>query len=217
MPSKFLVALAAGALGFLASARAAEPVDLFPRGDLSAWEYVTVPAAPIATVCRAGADGVISVTGKPVGYLATRKSYDNYRLHAEWRWAADAPKNANGGVLLHIASGPKDRAWPVSIQVQTKIGRAGDLLPMAGAVFAEKLSTAAEAKTPQLNRRADRGEHPAGEWNQCDIVCQDGRISVTINGVLQNEVSEVTPGAGKVGFQLEGTAFELRNVRIEPL
>ena len=28
------------------------------------------------------------VAGKPVGYLVTKSSFENYQLHAEWRWPA---------------------------------------------------------------------------------------------------------------------------------
>lgn len=212
-PFALLLTLAAGSF---CAAASTTPLELLNRKDLAAWEFVTMPATDVASVCHYTADGVLAVAGKPVGYLATKRSFDNYRFHAEWRWPANAAKNSNSGILLHIASGPKDRQWPVCFQMQTKPGRAGDLLPMAGAVFAEKLSTPPEAKTPQLDRRGD-SEKPVGEWNVCDIVCRNGVIEVTLNGVLQNKVTDANPGAGKVGFQLEGTPYELRNVVLTPL
>ena len=93
----------------------------------------------------------------------------------------------------------------------------GDLLPMAGATFAEPLSTPPDAKTPQLNHAAADSERAVGEWNTCDIICRGDTIEVTVNGVRQNRVSGLSVKAGKVGFQLEGTPFELRNVSITPL
>jgi len=208
-------------LALLASLARAEspkhPLDLFNGQDLAGWELVAVPATDLATVCHFKADGSLAVAGKPVSFLATKASYENYHLHVEWRWPADAAKNSNSGVLLHISGGPKDRAWPLCFQMQTKPTRAGDLLPMAGAAFVEKLSTPPEAKTPQLDRRADSSEKPLGEWNACDIVCRGGTIEVTINGVPQNKVTSCLPAAGQIGFQLEGTPYELRNVTIAPL
>jgi hypothetical protein len=193
------------------------PVSLKTEKDLTSWEFVAVPPTAVAAVCHLTTEGNIAVSGKPIGYLCTKGSFDNYRLHAEWRWPADAVKNSNSGVLLHIASGPKDRAWPECFQVQTKPTRTGDLLPMAGATFAEKLSTPPGVKNPQLDHRADTVEKPLGEWNTCDITCRDGTIEIVINGVLANRVSNATPGAGKVGFQCEGTPYELRNVTLTPL
>jgi hypothetical protein len=216
---RIIAFLLAGA-AVLASCRAENAkreIDLLAGKDLSALEYVTKPATDIATVCHFTDDGALAIVGKPIGFLATKATYHNYRLHAEWRWPADAAKNSNSGVLLHIASGPKDRAWPLCFQLQTKPTRAGDLLPMAGASFAEKLSTAPGAKTPQLDRQAESSDKPLGEWNACDVVCRDGAIEVTINGVRQNKVTRAVPDSGKIGFQLEGTPYDLRNVRVEPL
>jgi hypothetical protein len=207
-----------------AFARAETPtpaVDLLAGKSLAAWELVTLPTTPakIDAVCKFHADGSLAVAGKPVSYLATKAAYKNYRLHAEWRWPADAAKNSNSGVLLHIVGGPTaGTAWPVCFQAQMKLARAGDLLPMQGAKFAEKLSTPPDAKTPQLDRaNPTNPEKALGEWNSYDIVCHDGTIEISVNGVLENKVAASNPAEGKIGIQLEGTPFELRNVRIEPL
>ena len=205
---------------FAAVTRAESPkttVELFNGKDLAGWEYVTSPAADIATVCAVKPDGILAVAGKPVGFLATTVSYEDYHLHVEYRWPASAAKNSNGGLLLHIASGPKDRAWPLSFQVQMKTTRMGDLLPMAGGTLAEKLSTPPGAATPILNRMREDTEKPLGEWNSCDIVCRGDVIEVTINGIPQNRVTKCAPAAGKICFQLEGMPYEVRNVRIAPL
>lgn len=177
-------------------------------------ELVASPSADPATVWSRGADGVIAVSGKPPGYIATRASYTNYRMHVEWRWPG---KPGNAGVLLHVASGPKDGAWPLSVQVQTKHGFAGDILPMAGAGFAEPLTTAPGAYPAIKGHTAPDSERPPGEWNSADILARDGVIEVAINGVPQNRVSAVKPAQGRIGFQLEGVPYELRNITITPL
>jgi hypothetical protein len=46
---------------------------------------------------------------------------------------------------------------------------------------------------------------------------RDDTINVTVNGVLQNNISHVTPHSGRIGFQLEGIPCELRAVRLTPL
>ncbi len=201
-----------------ASCHAGEPtaaVRLLTGADLSGWELITQQNSPLPSVCELHADGVLSVVGKPVGYLQTKNSYENYRLRVEWRWT-DQP--GNSGVLVHIASGPIDRkTWPLSHQIQMKHARAGDVLPMAGATFAEPLSTPAQAATPQLNHTAPDSEKPAGQWNTCEILCLHGAIDVTVNGVLQNHITHCAPAAGHIGFQLEGAPYELRNFVVEVL
>ena len=177
-------------------------------------DIVTSPAGDAAAIWAPGADGVIAVAGKPSGFIATRASYTNYRLHVEWRWTG---KPGNGGVLLHIASGPKDKVWPYSLQVQTKHGNVGDLLPMAGATFKEPLTSAPGAYPAIKAHVAPDSEKPAGEWNSMDVSCRDGVVDVIINGVAQNHVSGAMPNSGPIGFQLEGTPYELRKLRIEEL
>ena len=199
---------------FLRAALRAAAADLFNGRDFTGWELVTLPSTPaaITDVCHYQADGSLAVAGKPVSYLATTATHENYTLHAEWRWPAQP---GNSGVLVHIASGPKDRAWPLCLQVQLKNKSAGDLIPMAGATFVEPLDPA--AKAPVRPRTAPDSEKPAGEWNTFDVVSRDGAVTVTINGVLQNRVSQVSPHAGRIGFQLEGVPFELRAVRLTSL
>jgi hypothetical protein len=193
---------------------AAQPPVVALEPGFAGWEFVTDPPVAIGDVCSVRPDGAIAVAGSPVGYLATVSSHRDYRLHAEWRWIG---KGGNGGALVHISTGPKDRQWPVSFQVQWKNTAVGDLLPMAGASFAEALSTPPGAKTPQLNRSGPDSERAVGEWNACDITCRGGSIEVVVNGVGQNRVTGVSVAEGKVGFQLEGTPFELRHVSIAPI
>lgn len=192
----------------------AAPVPLFGANGFDAFELVTTPAASFEQVLTARPDGVIAVAGNPSGYVATRATYANYRLHAEWRWSG---KPGNGGILLHIQGGPKDKVWPLSQQVQTKIHFAGDLLPMAGAAFTEALTTAPGAYPPIKGHTAADSERAAGEWNSMDVVCRDGMIEVAINGVVQNRVTNANPASGRIGIQLEGTPYELRNVTVQVL
>ncbi|WP_158643146.1 3-keto-disaccharide hydrolase [Pseudoduganella lurida] len=190
------------------------PQPLFNGRDLAGWELRTEPKAPAPDVFKVQPDGVIAAAGNPGGFLATTDSYRNYRLHVEWRWSG---KPGNGGVLLHVSDGPMDRVWPLSIQVQTKKGAVGDLLPMANATFTEPPTSAPGTQPIIKAHTAADSERPAGEWNSADIVSRDGTIEVTINGVAQNRITNARPAEGKIGFQLEGAPYELRNVTLQKL
>lgn len=190
----------------------AAAADLLNGRDFSGWEVVTAAPATAPVLTRL-ADGVIGVSGAPTGYFATTGRYENFRLHAEWRWT---DKPGNGGILVHVGDPPKTGPWPLSVQVQTKYQFVGDALPMAGAQFAEQLTSAPGAATPIRAHIAADSERPLGEWNSADIVSQDGTLEVRINGVLQNALSGLQPKAGRVGFQLEGTPYQLRNVVLTP-
>jgi len=188
----------------------APALTLWNGTDLSAWEFVTGPAVGVATVCHATADGALAAAGRPTGYLEyAGGTFKNFRLHVEWRWT---DKPGNGGILVHIASRPKDRQWPLCFQIQLKAHRAGDVLPMAGATCAEL----AAPKAAQVDKAGGDVEKAAGEWNSCDVVCTDGTIACRINGVPQNFVSRCVPNEGRVGFQFEGAPFELRHLQLTP-
>ena len=190
-----------------------EKILMWKSTDVPQWEMISNSAVAIDSVYKIESDSVLTVAGKPVGYLETINSFGNYKLHLEYRWPNDAAKNSNSGILVHIASGPIDRnLWPTCFQIQTKITRAGDMLPMAGAAFTEPLSTPPDAKTPQLERQHSDSEKPLGEWNIVEITCMKDTVECMVNGIVQNRVTKCYPHSGKIGIQLEGTPFQLRNI-----
>lgn len=209
----FLIGIIASPALFAADAAETE---LFNGRDFSGWELISTPGAAIDSAFQILPGGVIASTGQPGGFIATKASYSNYRLHVEWRWSG---KPGNSGVLIHIAADPKEGPWPLSQQIQTKNKNVGDLLPMAGASFFEPLTNAAGSKPAIKARIAADNENPVGEWNSCDILSlgSTGTVEVRINGVLQNRVTQVLPHSGRIGFQLEGTPYELRHVSLVPL
>ncbi len=198
-----------GATVVLLAMQSGSAAPLFNGRNFDGWELKTTPATTVDQVFSVLPQGVIASTGQPGGFLATTRSYANYTLHVEWRWNG---KPGNGGVLLHISDGPMDRVWPLSLQVQTKHGSAGDLLPMAGAAFAEPLTSAAGTEPRIKGKMAADSELAVGQWNVADIVARDDVVELSINGVVQNRVTGVKPAAGRIGFQLEGAPYELRNV-----
>ena len=54
-------------------------------------------------------------------------------------------------------------------------------------------------------------EKPVGEWNEADITCKGGKITVYINGELQNEATSDYKN-GYIALQSEGGPIEFRNI-----
>ena len=157
-------------------------------------------------------DGVIHCLGKPHGYIRTEKSYANYKLHLEWRWVA---KPTNSGVLLHKAG--QERVWPKCIEAQLMHQNAGDFwllshssITVGGKKVGPKAFANAKKKNPS-------NEKPQGEWNTYDIVCDGGKVTLKVNGLLQNEGTDANPSSGPICLQSEGSPIEFRNVYLEPL
>ncbi len=139
------------------------------------------------------------------GYIRTKEIFSNFDLHAEWMWT-EKGEEGNSGILVFIQ--PPDTIWPNCIQVNFKEDHAGDLIAMNGAGFKE---AAGKPKNTALMLSAS-SEKPEGEWNTCEIICQDDSMVVYINGILQNKASGIINHSGTIGLQLEGKPIAFKNI-----
>jgi hypothetical protein len=220
----FAIALTGGPVLAATAARAAgdEFVPLFDGKSFDGWTFTVKPdkdgkkADPRTT--WSVADGVIVCTGKPNGYMATVKEYGDYVLKVKWRFPAEG-KGGNSGVLLHVQK--EDRMWPTCIEAQLLTGRAGDLL-MTNPPEA-KLEGVESRRDPKLERRFFRIEtrepieKKLGEWNQYEITCRGGDITLAINGVTVNEGKNGNLRKGRIALQSEGAPIQFKDVMIRGL
>ena len=187
-----------------------EKTVLFNGKDLAGW-VVVAPEDRMAqaTTVWSVSGGVIQCKGAPFCALRTETPYAHYRLHLEWRWTA---RPTNSGVMLHMND--ETRVWPTSFEAQLAHQNAGDLWRIG------QVSCNDAAGKPfigiRLPKRNPSNEKPPGEWNSYDIDCSDAAIRLSINGLVQNEVTNVLPSAGFIGFQSEGSPIEFRNIYLEP-
>ena len=162
-------------------------------------------------------DGVINTLGAPHGYIRTKESYSNFKLHVEWRWTAEP---TNSGVLLHVTG--KDMIWPLSIECQLQNGNAGDLVLIGkgSGITVEGASHRIESEENRykvLPKFEEISEKAAGEWNTYDITSLDGKLEVIVNGGLQHTGSDMTLTEGNILLQSEGSPMQFRNVYLEVL
>ncbi|MDB5351139.1 MAG: hypothetical protein JWN86_2386 [Planctomycetota bacterium] len=156
-------------------------------------------------------DKEIRLTGKPNGYFATKQSYKNYVLKFEWMYERpagykDGDKfNGNSGVLVHLV--PPDKVWPKCIEVQLAYAEAGHIFAINGAKFTGKTDRDALKKSMK----------PVGEWNEQEIICKDGVMTCTVNGVTVASGSGASPDEGTIGFQAEGSPIRFRFLRIKKM
>jgi len=179
--------------------------------DLAGWTLYLGDATVDAKSAWSATGGVLRLDTKASGYIKAEKSFSNYRLHVEWRWAKDAAPNANSGVLLHV-HGP-DAVWPLCFEAQLKNGNAGQVVGMGLDIPAAPLQNNRK-RSPRL---AEASEKPLGEWNTYDLHCRGDTIEVFVNGVRQNHVTKLPVSAGAIALQMEGFPIEFRNVWLEPL
>ena len=118
MRMRFL--FAALTLALAAGSCSREPrTELFNGRDLAGWVCVTDPeGVGDARDAFSVQNGNIRIAGSPFGYMRTEETYDDYRLHVEWRWIGEA---TNSGIFQRVQAG--DRLWPEAVECQLQAGR----------------------------------------------------------------------------------------------
>ena len=207
---KNLFWMIAGLLCFLVGS-CGQKESLFNGKDLSNWKFVVdgdkVPAKDVYSV----RDGMIHIQGMPFGYMYTGKKYKDYTLELEWRWVGEA---ANSGIFLMIAEVKPGNPFPNGIECQLKAGNAGDFVMLGGSDMVEYIAPASgRPNFPVIAKREASNEKPVGEWNKAKIAVKDGKITVYINGVFQNEGTNRIK-EGHIGLQSEGGPIQFRNLKL---
>lgn len=199
---------------------------LFNGKDLSGW-HMDVPANDKAAaivspfVVRRG--NLVSL-GKPGGHLITDRSFENYHLVVEYRFAANA---GNCGVLVH-ASKPRRLygMFPQSIEVQLQAGDAGDFWCIGEDITVPDMVLRRGPKenwgvdgdkSRRIINLTDNSEKKLGEWNRMEIECRADTIKVWVNGDLVNYGFDANASKGQIAIQAEGVEVEFRKVWISGL
>jgi hypothetical protein len=182
--------------------------------DLSGW--VPVNTAPSTWTVK---DGMLICSGKPTGEIRTDRMFQNFILEVEWRHMR--PKG-NAGIFVW-ADDITARGVPFhrSIEVQVlenAYGNTrshtthGDIFPIHGAKM-----------TPINGRRGSRAfptesrSKPSPQWNHYRIHCQDGAISLAVNGKIVTRGKDCSPRKGYICIESEGGLVHYRNMRIKEL
>lgn len=124
---------------FLPVLSIAEPLDLLEAPLQETFTQHLNESASLETgfdqVWQKGEDGVLRTTGKGLGYLRSKASFEDYHLVVEYRWTeytfgGREDRARDGGVLFHMTG--TDAAfggtWPACLQAQLLEGGSGDLV-----------------------------------------------------------------------------------------
>ncbi|MDR0795108.1 MAG: DUF1080 domain-containing protein [Tannerella sp.] len=208
MKKYFLPAVIAIMCCSVLSSVSAQEERLFNGKDLSNWEFVvdgdSVPGSQVYSV----QNGEILIQGRPFGYMYTKKTYRNYTLNVEWAWV-DEPTNSGIFVIIAQTTNP----FPNGIEVQLAAGNAGDFVMLGGSDMVEFKAPEDRPRPrfPVVRKKEATNEKVAGEWNKAKIIVNEGKITVYINDVFQNE-GTCPVKEGHIGLQSEGKRIKFRNV-----
>jgi hypothetical protein len=190
-------------------------IDLFASKNLGDWNHVLKDStAKKEEVWSFNEEGHLVCTGQPIGFLASKQTYQNFKIDFSWRWPA-FPKNS--GFFIRIQD---EKPIPKSIEIQLQHGSAGAIMGLGGVKIEGEGVEVFEHDTigtiHKLKRQAGRENRPK-EWNTMSVHVEDGNIQVVLNGVEANACTGADMTPGPIGFQSEGGLIEFKDVRFTPL
>ena len=185
-------------------------IKLFNGKDLSGWVWFThdQKAQKIEDVWSV-VDGNLHCKGRPPGYIRTEQDYTSYILKLQIRHL----KPGNGGVLLRMVG--QDKVWPKSIECQGQFGALGDLWNIDK--FPMKTAPDRTKGRHTVRAKKEVAQMPPGEWNDYEIIMDGGKLTLIVNGTVQNEATECEIVSGKICLQSEGSEYEYRNIELTVL
>ncbi|MDA0282995.1 MAG: DUF1080 domain-containing protein [Planctomycetota bacterium] len=186
----------------------------FNGKDLSGW--VPVNTAPSTWKIEAG---MLVCSGKPIGELRTDRMFQNFVMELEWRHMVP---RGNAGVFVW-ADDITARGVPfhrgIEVQVlENAYGNSrshtthGDIFPIHGATMTPINGRGGSRAFPTEER-----SHPSPQWNHYRITCQDGNISLAVNGKVVTQGQDCSPRKGYICLESEGGIVHYRNVKIKEL
>jgi hypothetical protein len=202
---------------------AAQPEDLLRNEQgqpgLDRWQaFHDVAIENVSEVWQLS-DGMLHCKGKPLGYLYTAQSYQDFELALDWRWPPGV-EPGRGGVLFRMSG--DNKIWPTSLEAQLNAGDEGDLIGLVGYSLtgpAERLHTMDHPQFGKLTflRKSETATEPAGQWNRLEIVAKGGTVTVRMNGRLINRATECDVLASPILLTAEGNPIEFRNITVKTL
>ena len=187
---------------------------LFNGKNFSGW--VPVNTAPSTWLIK---DNMLICSGKPIGELRTERMYQNFIMEVEWK---HMKLKGNAGIFVW-ADDITARGQPfhrgIEVQVlENSYGNTrgytthGDIFPIHGATMTPVNGRGGSRAFPVENR-----SRPSPDWNHYRIVCNDGNISLAVNGKVVTKGKNSNPRKGYICIESEGGVVHYRNMIIKEL
>jgi hypothetical protein len=190
---------------------AADWVDLMPDADLHGWTRVPIPPVPggdprlqwrvdtaqHALICKG--DGAHEM-------LRYDKEFGDFILQVEWRYAPREPdyKKYNSGVF--VRGSKYGEIW-----YQAQAGLAG------GYWFGDNIIDGEVKRFNTMKEMKENRVKPAGEWNLYEIRAQGDKLTLSINGGVQSEMTGCALRKGYIALEAEYNEISFRTIKIKPI
>jgi len=194
-------------------------VELFNGKDLSGWTYFLVDDDANMDDVWSVEDGILICKGEPMGYLATKEEYKNFKLVVVWRWAP-GKEPGNSGVLLRITG--EEMMLPKCVEAQLKSSSAGDIWAFQGFTIKSDSDRFREVSNANIGdfvgvAKEKGNEKDPGKWNRYEITINGEDLTLKVNGEQVNQCTGCDVVAGQIGLQSEGGEIHFKTVKLVPL
>lgn len=165
-------------------------------------------------------------TGKPIGVMRSKKQYENFLLHVEWK---HMEPGGNSGVFVWSDAIPgAENRLPDGVEVQmleldwVKLNTRDGVEPPIAYVHGELFGVGGVETLPD-NPRGTRSKSVEnrckgrGEWNTYDVVCVDGVVKLSVNGKFVNGLAKSSQKKGYLCLESEGAEIHFRNFTLVEL
>ncbi len=166
--------------------------------------------------------------------LWTEKSYKDFTLALDWRWAeTSSAKNAMRPFLDPETGGVKKdkNGKPIKLEVlelDSGVYLRGNNRSQvnlwswpcgSGEVYGYRTNRKLSQEIRAALVPKVRADHPIGAWNRMLITMKGDRLTVVLNGktVIENAQLPGVPADGPIALQHHGSALEFKNISIKEL
>lgn len=201
-----------------------EWIKLFDGESLAGWHKYN-DGAPGKSWKAENGELIFDPSGEDGGDIVTDEEYDNFHLKYEWKIS----QNGNSGLIFFIHESPE-------IQRTYQTGPEMQVLDNDGHPDAKIISHRA-GDLYDLIVSSEETVKPAGEWNQAEIIADNGKLTLVLNGVNVVETTMWTPEweamiadskfkdmegwgtykKGRIGLQDHGDEVHFRNILLKKL
>ncbi len=186
---------------------------IFNGADLAGWTNVNCDTSTWQV-----RDRMIICSGIPTGLLRTDRHYENFVMEVEFRHMRPG---GNAGIFVWSDPVPvKGQPFTRSVEVQVMDGLEGDwytsdgdIFPIWGAVMKPENGRGNGSRAFPTEKRMN----PSPDWNHYRITCNNGEISLAVNGKVVTRGSAISPRKGYICLESEGSEVHFRNLLIKEL
>ena len=192
--------------------------SLFNGRDLTGWSNVNTEPDTWSVK-----DGLLVCKGLPIGVMRSNRQYENFVLHIEWRHMKEG---GNSGVFVWSEGEvPKGKQLPKGMEVQMleldwvnqhpRAGQPNHIGYVSGELFgAGGLNATPDNPRGRRSMSVELRCNGAGEWNTYDVVCVDGTVHLSINGIFVNSIRNSDVRRGYLCLESEGSEIHFRNIKL---